>query len=185
MSNWFWIGPTLAAILTFLGYALFKYLQGEFNPGLTLDFRQQRVNISPGQSLFFVEVEACNTSKVPVNLRHMEVTIRRLGRYTDEEIRSLSLESSPPDSSLYEPMRWEQIFTIARPWERGSCTVQPGERHYESFEFVIPSAYDTIPIYVDIQYVNRPMTEQMTFDEPATAWRRVGIIEPDQNDEEV
>jgi hypothetical protein len=183
--NWFWLGPTLAAILTFLGYALFKYLQGEFNPGLTLDFRHKRVSISPGQSLSFIEVEACNTSKVPVNVRYMEVTLSRLARYTDEEIRILNMESVPPGSSRYEPIQWEQVLTIVRPWERGTCTVQPGERHYESFEFVIPSEYDTIPMQVDVQYVNRPMMENMTFDEPATAWRRVGIIEPDQSDEEV
>ena len=185
MSNWFWLGPTLAAILTFLGYALFKYLQGEFNPGLTLDFRHKRVNISPGQSLFFIEVEACNTSKVPVTIRYMEVSLRRLARYTDEEIRILNMESVPPGSSHHEPIRWEHIFTIARPWERGGCTVQPGEHHYEFFEFVIPSEYDTIPMQVDIQYINRLMKDDMTFDEPVTAWGRVGIIEPDQGREEL
>ena len=185
MSNWFWIGPTLAAILTFIGYALFKYLQGEFNPGLTISYNHIRVSISPGQTLLFLEVEALNSSKVPVNVRYMEVTLRRLARYTDEEIRILNLESVPPSGSHYEPIRWEHIFTIVRPWEQGDCTVQPGERHYESFEFVIPSTYDTIPVQVDIQYVNRPLTEDMTFDESATAWRRVGIIKPDQSDEEV
>ena len=183
MSNWFWIGPILAALLTALGYIFVKYLQGEFNPGLTLQYGQKRVSISPNQSLIFIEVEARNTSRVPVNIGYIEVTLRRLARYTDEEVRNLNLESTPPGSSLFEPIRWEQIFTIARPWEKGSCTVQPGECHYESFDFVIPSAYDTIPVQVDIQYVSSPLADDMTFNESATAWRRVGIIEPNQTEE--
>lgn len=183
MSNWFWLGPILAALLTALGYILVKYLQGEFNQALSIEYRHQRVGISPSQTLFFIEVAARNSSKVPVSVRYMEVTLRRLARYTDEEVRNLNSASAPPNSSLYEAIDWEQIFTIVRPWERGSCTVQPGESHYESFEFVIPNTYDTIPIQVDIQYVNSPVADDMTFNEPATAWRSVGIIEPEQLEE--
>ncbi|MYC29728.1 MAG: hypothetical protein F4X65_06530 [Chloroflexi bacterium] len=184
MSEWFWLGPTLAALLTFLGYSAFKWFQGEFNPGLTLEYRHKRVSFSFKQSLVFVEVEACNTSRVPVKVRHMEVTLRRLARYTDEEVHNLSLASAPPGSSFYEPINWEHIFTIVRPWEPGQCTVQPSERHHESFEFVIPGSYDTNPLQMDIQHVNKPLSGEMTFDEPVTAWRRIRIIEPDHRDGE-
>ena len=37
MSDWFWIGPTLAAILTFLGCEALKWLQGEFNRALAIE----------------------------------------------------------------------------------------------------------------------------------------------------
>ena len=99
MSEWFWIGPTVAAILTFLGYALFKYLQGEFNPALSINYRHCRVAISPGYSLIFVEVEAHNSAKVPVTVRYMEATLRRLSRYTDSEVEQLYAQSYPDDGS--------------------------------------------------------------------------------------
>ena len=183
MSNWFWIGPTLAAILTLLGYAVFKFLQGEFNTGLTLEYRQQRVSISPSQSLFFVEVEAHNTSKRPVNVRYMEVTLHRLSRYTDDEVRDLYARSFPQDGSSLRAIPWEQIFIIPRHWEEGILTIQPGERHSESFEFIIPSTYDTIPMRVGIQLVNKPLADDLTFSESGTAWRRVGIIAPEEREQ--
>ena len=178
MSNWFWIGPTLAAILTFLGYALFKYLQGEFNPSLSLNYRYSRVNISPGYSLYFIEVEAHNTSKVPVAVRYMEATLRRLSRYTDDEVEDLYADSFPEDGSPFQAIFWERISTIYRHWKERECYIQPGEYHHESFEFIVSNEYDTIPIQVDIQFVNKPIEGDLTFVEPVTSWSRVGIIEP-------
>ena len=183
MSDWFWIGPTLAAILTFLGFAAFKWLQGEFNQGLSIEYRQRRVSISPSQSLILIEVEACNTSKVPVNVRYMEVTLRRLSRYTDEEVRGLYKQSFPNDGSPFQAIPWDQIFVIPRHWEERTCTIQPNERHYESFEFIIPGSYDTIPIRVEIQFVNKPLEEDLTFGLGAVGWRRIGIIEPEEDGE--
>ena len=177
MSDWFWIGPTLAAILTLLGYAAFKWFQGEFNPGLTIDYRQQRVNISPSQTLFFVEVEASNTSKVPIDVRYMEVTLRRLSRYTDEEANELYRLSFPSDGSPIRAIPWGTIFTIPRNWEEGILTIQPGESHFESFEFLISSSYDTMPIKVSIQIVNKALDQNNTFGTEAVAWERMGIVE--------
>lgn len=181
MSNWFWIGPTLAAILTFLGYALFKYLQGEFNPGLTIEFKQQQASISPSQSLFFVEVEVHNTSKMPVHVRYMEVTLHRLSRYTDEEVLSLYLRAFPQDGSPMVAIPWEQISFIPRQWEEGILTIQPGGRHVESFEFIVPGTYDRIPIRVGIQVVNRPLEEDMSFTKGAVGWKRIGIVDSMDN----
>lgn len=176
MSNWFWIGPTLAAILTFLGYAAFKWLQGEFNPGLSLDYRHQRVSISPSQTLFFVEVEARNSSKVPVGVRFMEVTLSRLSRYTDEEAKEMYMRSFPSDGSPLMEIPWNMIFTIPRKWEEGTLTIQPGEAHFECFEFLISSSYDTMPIRVNIQLVNKDLQEINYSNSGAVAWERVGII---------
>ena len=184
MSNWFWIGPTLAAILTFIGYALFKYLQGEFNPGLTISYSHSRVSISPGQTLLFLEVEALNSSKVPVNVRYMEVTLRRLSRYTDEEVDELYSQAFPSDGSTFQPVGWEWLFTIPRLWNQGECTIQPGESHFETFEFIIPRAYDTIPIRVEVQFVNEPFDSDGTFSSQAKAWRRNGIIAPETSEVE-
>ena len=178
MSNWFWLGPTLAAILTILGYALFKWLQGEFNPSLSLNYRYSRVSISPGYSLYFIEVEAHNTSKVPVAVRYMEATLRRLSRYTDDEVENLYAKSFPEDGSLFQAIFWERISTVYRHWKERERYIQPGEHHQESFEFIVSDEYDTIPIQVDIQFVNRPIEEDLSFVEPVTARSRIGIIEP-------
>ena len=132
MSDWFWIGPTLAALLTLLGYILLKYWQGEFNQAISIEYRHQRVSISPSQTLFFVEVEARNASKVPVSVRFMEVALSRLSRYTDEEALELYRQSFPRDGSPLEEIPWELIFTIRRKWEEGTLTIQPGEVHFES-----------------------------------------------------
>ena len=183
MSNWFWIGPTLAAILTFLGYGLLKYIQGEFNQSLSLSYRHSRVSISPNQTLLFLEVEALNSSKLPVKVRYMEATLRRLSRYTDEEVGDLYAQSFPSDGSPFRAIPWEQILRIFRRWEERDCTIQPGELHCETFEFIIPSAYDTIPIQVDIQYVNKPLGDDLTFIDPSIAWRRIGVIAPEENGE--
>ena len=183
MSNWFWIGPTLAAIVTFLGIVWFKYQQGEFNPSLSLSYYHTRVAISPSQTLLFLEVEALNSSKVPVEVRYMETTLRRLSRYTDEEVGELYSHSLSADASPFRAIVWEQIFRIFRRWEERACTVQPGERHYETFEFIIPSSYDSIPIQVDIQYVNKPLEDDLTFNELGTAWRRIGVIAPEEREE--
>ena len=183
MSISFWIAPIIAALVYILGNALFKYLQGEFNQGLSIEYRQQRVNISPSQSLILIEVEACNTSKIPVNIRYMEATLRRLSRYTDEEVSDLYRRSFPTDGSPLQPIPWEQIFVINRHWEERTCTIQPDERHYESFEFIIPGSYDTIPIRVEIQFVNKPLQEDLTFWTGAVGWKRIGIIEPIEDEE--
>ena len=176
MSDWFWIGPTLAALLTLIGYFLLKYWQGEFNQALSIEYRHQRVSISPSQTLFFVEVEARNASKVPVSVRFMEVALSRLSRYTDEEALELYRQSFPRDGSPLEEIPWELIFTIRRKWEERTLTIQPGEVHFESFEFLISGSYDTIPVRVNIQIVNKELQENNSFGIGAIAWERVGIV---------
>ena len=128
-----------------------------------------------------MEVEAKNASKVPVNVRFMEVTLSRLSRYTDEEAIEMYRLSFPRDGSPLREIPWELIFTIPRKWEEGTLTIQPGEVHFESFEFLVSSPYDTMPIRVNIQLVNKDLQEASYSNVGAIAWERVGIVSAIEN----
>ena len=123
-----------------------------------------------------LEVEARNTSKVPVPVRYMEATLRRLSLYTDDEIQELYSRAFPSDGSPMEAIPWELIFTIPWHWEKETCTIQPGESHFESFEFILPSSYDTLSLHVGIQVVNRPLEPDGAFSKGGIEWRRATLL---------
>ena len=118
----------------------------EFSPNLTID--QTISHRKVGTENFHISVTAhlYNSSKVAVSIREALYRIQMVAPATDEEVRRVYEEYSLDEvdkSYMGWPFDSESIYR----WADGTFVIEPGGTDREVFEFIVPTAYQTILLY--------------------------------------
>ena len=86
-----------------------------------------------------------NSSKVRVEIREGFFLLQRISPTTDQEIEALFEEVVVKKEK--RSLQWPTLYELPSDWDKGELTVEPGESHYESVEFIISSDVESVIIY--------------------------------------
>lgn len=149
LQRWADISQSIATALALVVggiFALFK-LQAfrDFDPHLTVSHVVSHRPI--GESYIHIEVtaELRNRSKVQVGIREGSFSLQRISPTTDEEIETRFKETFLKRDK--ETLQWPTLLEIKRSWEGSDLTVEPGESHYETIEFLLLADVESVIIY--------------------------------------
>ena len=127
-------------------FALFK-LQAfrDFDPHLTISHKVSHRLIGDSYVHIDATAELRNSSKVQVEIREGLFSLQRISPTSDVEIESLFEETFVKREK--RNLQWPTLYKLNAVWNKGELTVEPGESHRETIEFVISTELQSIIIY--------------------------------------
>ena len=139
---------TITSLAIVIGgiFALFK-LQAfrDFETHLTIAHNVSHRSIGNSYVHIKVTAELRNSSKVQVEIREASFSLQRISPTTDEEIEARFKETFLERNK--ESLQWPTLLELKRSWGKSDLTVEPGESHYETIEFLVMSDVESVIIY--------------------------------------
>ncbi len=140
---------TSVAIVAGGAFALFK-LQAfrTFEPHLTIT---QEVSHRPvGDSYVHIVVTATlhNSSRVRVDLREGVFRLQQIQPIPDEQVELLDEQVFV--SQDFGEFQWPTLDEFTREWAENETSVEPGESHQETCEFIAPLGVESVLVYTFI-----------------------------------
>ncbi len=149
LQEWANIVQSIVVVLAIIVggiFALFK-LQAfrDFDPHLTITHKVTHRPI--GDSYVHIDITAklLNSSKVQVEIREGFFSLQRISPTTDTEIEGLFEEMVVRKEK--RSLQWPTLYELRSDWDKGELTVEPGESHYESTEFIVSSDIESVIMY--------------------------------------
>ena len=146
------IAQLSATAVIIIAGAVFAYrklqLFRDFEPHLTVTHDLSHRPI--GQLYVHVAVTAAlhNSSKVRVEIREAFFELRQIAPMDDGDVELYYSQSiGDRDSDDVSFMQWPLLDTLPRASETTVLTIEPGETHYETGEFIISRDVQTVLLY--------------------------------------
>ena len=137
---------TILAIIVGGIFALFK-LQAfrDFDPHLTISHKVSHRPIGDGYLHIDVTATLHNSSKVRVEIRKGVLLLQRISPTSDTEIERLFEQTFVRNEK--RSLQWPTLYDVDSVWDKGELTVEPGESHHETIEFIISTDVESVIIY--------------------------------------
>lgn len=117
----------------------------DFEPHLTVSHRVFHRPIGDSYLHIDVTAEMHNTSKVQVEIREGLFLLQRISPTSDKEIEDLFEKTFVKKQE--RSLQWPTLYEVGSDWEKGELTVEPGESHHESIEFITANDVESVIIY--------------------------------------
>ena len=139
-----------AVIIVAGGVFAYRKLQlfRDFEPHLTVTHALSHRPI--GRRYVHIEVTAalCNSSKVRLEIREAFLTLYQIAPMDDEDVELLYSRSiGNRDGHDISDIHWPELDTLTRASDTTVMTIEPGETHYETGEFIISREARTVLLY--------------------------------------
>lgn len=139
---------TITSLAIVIGgiFALFK-LQAfrDFEPHLTITHKVSHRPIGDNYIHIDVTAELRNSSKVQVEIHEGLFSMQRISPTTDIETEVLYRETFVEREK--RNIQWPVLYEFNAAWEKGELTVEPGESHHETTEFIVLAEIESVIIY--------------------------------------
>ena len=151
---------TILAIIVGGIFALFK-LQAfrDFEPHLTISHKVSHRLIGDSYVHIDATAELRNSSKVQVEIREGLFSLQRISPTSDVEIESLFEETFIKREK--RNLQWPTLYKLNAVWNKGELTIEPGESHRETIEFVISTELQSVIIYTYFSNPRFPLSSPM------------------------
>ncbi len=114
-----------------------------FYPHLTIEHRVLHRPVSANYIHIDVTVVMHNSSRVQVEIRESFALVQEVAPISDNEAGTLRDEAWAEEED--PTFLWPIVGRLTRKWDQNELIVEPGERHSETFEFII----DKAGVYID------------------------------------
>ena len=140
---------TVVAIVSGAAFALFK-LQAfrAFEPHLTISQEVSHRTVGDRYIHIVVTCTLHNSSRVRVHLREGLFRLQQVRPLPDHEIERLYTEVFVDYAARH--LQWPTLEDATRVWGKNDASVEPGESHQETFEFIIDSVVRSVLVYTYI-----------------------------------
>lgn len=117
----------------------------DFEPHLTITHEVSHRRV--GDSYVHIAVKAAlhNTSKVRVAIRAGIFRIHQIAPMADSEIEDIYFQVFGTRDLL--DLQWPTLEEIQPAWDENELTIEPGETHRHTIEFIVSVAHKTVLIY--------------------------------------
>ncbi len=137
---------TLIAISVGGVFAVYQFRLFRHNePHLSVKQSVTHHSVSDDYVAIVVTTELRNSSKVEVKIRESLFRIQQFDQFSNEEVEALYLETFVKGKHIQ--LQWPTLDAIRRNWLVGEITVEPGESHTETYEFVVGKHYRSVMVY--------------------------------------
>ena len=137
---------TAAAVLVGGVYAAYKLqVFRDFAPHLTVSHSISHRPVGESYTHIAVTVSLHNGSKVKVSVRDGFFRVQQVAPMSDQEIERLYAQVFA--DKLEVDFQWPTLDEIRRTWSNSGGIIEPGERHLEACEFVVPRDVEAVVIY--------------------------------------
>ena len=157
LANIFGSVVTVFAIVLGGVFAMVK-LQAfrDFKSHLTVSHKVSHRAI--GKSYIHIEVtaELRNSSKVLVEVQEGVFLLQRISPASDSEIEALFEQTFVEREK--RDIQWPTLYELSAIWNKGELTVEPGESHYETIEFIISTEIKSVIIYTYFSNPSFPLS---------------------------
>ncbi|MCY4436903.1 MAG: hypothetical protein OXE05_06165 [Chloroflexi bacterium] len=137
---------TIVAIVAGGLFAAYKWqVFRESEPHLTITHEVSHRTVGESYVPIAVTASLHNSSKVHIELLKGTFSLQLLSPTTDELVESLYDEVF--ERGCHTALQWPSIDESERGWGRGELTVEPGESHSETIEFIALGDVETVMIY--------------------------------------
>ncbi len=137
---------TTIAIAAGIAIAWYKLdIFREFEPHLTITQTVESKPIGNSYALVVVTATLTNNSKVQVKPRQGYCRLAQTSPLDDAEIVTLYQEAlARDDTTEFEQVDWPGLYDIRQNWQDGDISIEPGEQHQETYQFVIVRSTDSV-----------------------------------------
>ena len=116
-----------------------------FAPHLTISHQISHRSIGTRHVHISVTATLHNNSKVKMDIREAFFLLQQVSPVSDEEVKTLYDQVF--ENEEYEDIQWATLEEVPRNWEKDVLIVEPGERHPETCEFIVPVEVNSVIIY--------------------------------------
>ena len=135
------IAVTLGGIFAIYQFRLFRHHE----PHLSVTQSVAHHSVSEDYVAIVVTAKLKNSSKVEVKIRESLFRLQQFDRFSNEEVEALYLETFV--KRKHSQLQWRTLDAIRRTWLVGEITVEPGESHTETYEFIVGKHYRSVMVY--------------------------------------
>ena len=137
---------TAAAVLVGGVYAAYKLqVFRDFAPHLSISHSVSHRPVGESYTHIAVTVSLYNSSKVKISLRDGFLRVQQIAPMADQEIERLYAQVFADNEEV--DLQWPTLDEVQRTWSKSGGIIEPGERHLEPCEFVIPRDVESVVIY--------------------------------------
>ena len=102
-------------------------------------------SIDDSYALVVVTATLTNSSKVQVKPRRGYWRLSQTSPLDDAEIVTLyQAAMERDDTSELEQISWPELYVVRQAWEDGDISIEPGERHQETYQFIIDGSTGSV-----------------------------------------
>lgn len=137
---------TIVAIVAGGSFAAYKWqVFRESEPHLTITHEVSHRPV--GDSYVHIAVTAVlhNSSRVQIELREGFFLLQQVAPALDQDVEALYAQVFADEES--KDLQWPTLDEAPRHWGEGELVVEPGERHPETFEFLVSKDVEAVSIY--------------------------------------
>ena len=126
----------------------------DFAPHLTITHEVSHRPV--GDSYVHIAVKAAlhNTSKVRVDIRAGIFRVHQVAPFTDSEVESLYAQVF--ENRDCDELQWPTLDEIQPAWDENELTIEPGETHRRTIEFIVSVDHKTVLVYTYFYNPNYP-----------------------------
>ena len=137
---------TTIAIAAGIAIAWYKLdIFREFEPHLTITQMVASRSIGTSYALVIVTATLTNNSKVQVKPRQGYCRLAQTSPLNDGEIVTLFQEALARDNTNeLEQVDWPELYEIRQNWQSGDISIEPGEQHQETYQFIIARSTESV-----------------------------------------
>ena len=137
---------TAAAVSVGGVYAAYKLqVFRDFAPHLAVTHSVSHRPVGESYTHIAVTISLHNSSKVKISLRGGFFRVQRIAPTSDQEIERLYAQVFADNQEV--DLQWTTLDEVQRTWSKNGGIIEPGERHLEPCEFVIPRDVASVVIY--------------------------------------
>ncbi len=142
------VGSIGTLVLVGLGgiFAIYQFrLFRQHAPHLSIEQSVTHHKVSENYLAIVVTVRLTNSSKVMVPIYDTLFRIQEFSELTDDLVEELYAQAFIGEE--VDNIQWPTLDEQLRDWSPGGITIEPGETHAETYEFVIADHIKTIMVY--------------------------------------
>ncbi len=117
----------------------------DFAPHITISHEISHRATSSSYVHIAVKTTLHNTSKVRVDILDAIFRIHQIAPFTDPEVETLY--SQVFENREFAEMQWPTLDEFHPAWDENELTIEPGESHHETIEFIVKTGSNTVLIY--------------------------------------
>ena len=144
---------TVVAIVVGGYFAYYKLqLFRELEPHLSITHDISHRFIGDSYVHIAVTANIYNSSRVMIELGDATSSLLMIGPTTDADVERLYGEMFVERTVDY--LQWPTLDRIERTWFSNQLTIEPGERHRETYEFIVEAGIDSVIVYTYFSNLN-------------------------------
>ncbi len=142
------VQSSVMAVATVAGgvFAYYKLqLFRDFEPRLTISHEVTHRFVGDSYVHIALTANLYNSSRVHIEIIRYRFSLQEIAPASDTQIERLYEEVFEERGEYY--LQWPVLDEIELSREKGELTIEPGETHRETFEFIISTEIETVMVY--------------------------------------